>query len=392
MTGCPLLANIHPAGRLWLLIQLQGSILSTLRLEQDGDDTEIIRATFRSVVQHGTMLIGSICLFDAMMFYSVNDSQWWWALCVGLFCFPMYYFMDWKRPFPVFIAALAITLSITIAYCVHIALRFGVGINFHYKLIAIIPLIAVSGRLSERAKWFWIIASTLAIVALDHRIVTQSAVIAIDTPVEVFMRALNFGIPIVTIAALFMYYFKLVARQQALLKEHATTDPLTGLMNRRRLREVWTQAEHDGRRGSFPLSIVLCDVDHFKAINDNHGHEAGDEVLRKLGRLIPGEVRIGDSVCRWGGEEFLLLLPHSDQASAAATANRIRETIAATPLSIGSQTLNVTVTMGVATLVGNEKFEAAAHRADVALYDGKKAGRNRVVIAEAYYPDVVSAA
>lgn len=363
--------------------------MSDVKIEQYGDDTEIIRATFRSVVQRGTLLIGGICLFDSLMFLGIGDPQWWWGLCVALLCFPMYYFMDLKRPFPVFVTALAVIIALTVWYCAHIALRFGSGINFHYKLIAIVPLIAVSGRMSLRMKWFWIMVSTAAMVALDHQVAMASDVMAVHPMIAMLMRGLNFGIPIVVLAALFMHYFKLVAQQQALLKEHATTDPLTGLMNRRRLREIWAQATK-GRRGGFPLSIILCDVDRFKTINDTFGHEIGDQVLRKLAQMLPREVRATDSVCRWGGEEFLLLLPRADSAQTMATANRIREIIASTPLKVGPHKLHVTVTMGVATLESDEKFEAAAHRADIALYEGKVSGRNRVVAAAGQYPDAPS--
>ena len=131
---------------------------------------------------------------------------------------------------------------------------------------------------------------------------------------------------------------------------------------------------------------MLCDVDRFKTLNDTYGHEIGDAVLRKLGELLRNEVRLTDSVCRWGGEEFLLL-PHSDSVQAVATANRIIENIANTLMRIGPHSLSITITMGVATLKDDEKFESAAHRADVALYTGKAAGRNRVIAAAAHYPD-----
>lgn len=360
--------------------------------EATGEDTEIIRSTFRLVVQLGAVLISAICMFDSVMFYLVGDPQWWWGTCLGLACIPAYFLMDVRRSFGVFVTTLLLMLVTTVWYCAHIALRWGGDINYHYKLLAIVPLVAVSGRLSLRTKWIWILACTAGLVVLDHRVNEVAHVFPASNSIKALMEALNFGVPILTMAALVMHYFKLVARQQAQLNEHATTDPLTGLMNRRRLREVWAHAEHEGRRGSFPLSIVLCDVDHFKAINDKYGHDMGDQVLRKLGQLIPREVRMDDSVCRWGGEEFLLLLPHSDQVTAMSTANRIRETIATTPIQVGAQVLNVTVTMGVATFVDNEKFEAVAHRADVALYAGKVAGRNRVMAAEASYPSAASAA
>lgn len=357
-----------------------------------GEDTEITRRTFRLVVQRSTLLVAVVCLFDSLMFLSIGDSQWWWCMSLSTLCIPAYFLFDPKRSFPLFLVAVIIFISVITWYCAHVALRFGGGINFHFKLIAVIPLLAVSGRLNVSAKWVLIISFTAYMIWLDHRVTMSPNSLLISPFVAMFMRALNLGIPILTMAALVMRYFQLVAQQQSMLKEHATTDPLTGLMNRRRLREVWTIAEAEGRRGSFPLSIVLCDVDRFKLINDTHGHDAGDEVLRQLGHLLRQELRITDSVCRWGGEEFLLLLPHSDSVQAMHTANRIRENIAAAPIKVGDQTLSITITMGVATLQEQEKFEAATHRADVALYAGKVAGRNQVIAAAVKYPETRSAA
>lgn len=357
-----------------------------------GEDTETIRTTFRLVVQRSTIFVAIVCLFDSMMFYSIGDSQWWWCLSLSLFCIPTYYLVGLKRSFPVFLAAVLVFIAVITWYCAHVALRFGSGINFHFKLLAIAPLIAVSGRLNLRTKWILIVLFTAWMIWLDHRVTMTPNSPLINPMTAAFMRALNFGIPTLTMAALVLRYFQLVTQQQAMLNEHATTDPLTGLMNRRRLREVWALAEAEGRRGSYPLTLVLCDVDRFKSINDTYGHEVGDEILRKLGQILRREVRLTDSVCRWGGEEFLLLLPHSDSVQTMATANRIRENIAGTALKIGSHDLTITITMGVATFKDNEKFEAAVHRADVALYAGKAAGRNRVIAAAAHYPDVTSAA
>lgn len=360
--------------------------------DKAGEDTETIRTTFRLVVQRSTLFVAIVCLFDALMFYSIGDTQWWWCMSLSFFCIPTYYLVDLKRPFPVFLAAVMIFIAVITWYASHVALRFGSGINFHFKLLAIVPLIAVSGRISLRVKWIVIVLFTAGMIWLDHRVTMTPNSPLLNPLIAAFMRALNYGIPILTMAALVLHYFQLVAQQQALLEKHATTDPLTGLMNRRRLREVWALAEAEGRRGSHPLTLVLCDVDRFKALNDTYGHEVGDEVLRKLGQVLRREVRLTDSVCRWGGEEFLLLLPHADSVQAMATANRIRENIASTTMNAGPHTLNITITMGVATLKDDEKFEAAVHRADVALYAGKAAGRNRVIAAAAHYPDVTSAA
>ena len=353
-------------------------------LEQD---SEIVRATFRLVVQRSTILIAAICLFDAAIFFAVGDPNWWISICMSLICIPAYHATSINRPFPIFLAGVIAVIVIVTSYCAYTGMRYGHGINFHYKMTPIIPLFAVSGRLTLRVKWVLIVVLTLLLAVLDHYVSHEPTSSLTNHDIAAFMRAVNFVVPLLTIAALFIHYFLTVVQQQTQLKEHATTDPLTGLMNRRRLREVWALAEADGRRGGFPLSIALCDVDHFKAINDRYGHEVGDEVLRKLGQALRLELRKTDCVCRWGGEEFLLLLPHSNSVQTVATSTRILENIANTPLKIGSHTISITITMGVATLNADEKFEAAAHRADIALYAGKAAGRNRVIAAAAKYPD-----
>lgn len=352
-----------------------------------GQDSELVRSTFRLVVQRSTILVAIICILDASIFFAVGDPNWWISVCVSLTCIPTYYLTSLKRSFPIFLLGVIIVIAIVSAYCTYTGIRYGHGINFHYKMMPIIPLFAVSGRLPLRLKWILITLLVIVMVVLDYSVSHTPTTTLVSDRVAVFMRAINFSVPLMTIAALFIHYFLMVVQQQNQLKEHATTDPLTGLMNRRRLREVWALAEADGRRGGFPLSIALCDVDHFKAINDRYGHEVGDEVLRILGQALRQELRMTDSVCRWGGEEFMLLLPHSDSVQTVVTANRILNSIANTPLKIGSHTISITITMGVATLKADEKFEAAAHRADIALYAGKAAGRNRVIAAAAKYPD-----
>lgn len=371
---------------------MMGFVMKLLKPETLGQDSDIVRATFRLIVQRCALIAIAICLLDAGVFISIGDPQWWICIAVSLACIPAYYSATPNRSFPVFLLGLVTIISIGIAYCIHFGLRYGHGINYHYKLIPIIPLVAVSGRLTVQAKWILLTVMTAGLMVLDYYVSHAPTSPLVGPDLAIALRALNFCIPILNITALFTHYFLIVYRQQTTLNLHATTDPLTGLMNRRRLREVWVLAEAEGRRGSFPLSIVLCDVDRFKVINDTYGHEVGDEVLRQLGHLLRKELRITDSVCRWGGEEFLLLLPHSDSAQALHTANRICENIAAATMQIGDLSLNITITMGVATLQNDEKFEAAANRADAALYEGKTAGRNRVIAAATHYPEVTSAA
>jgi two-component system cell cycle response regulator len=168
--------------------------------------------------------------------------------------------------------------------------------------------------------------------------------------------------------------------------ELAAIDALTGLGNRRffekQLAETLERAAHGGRS----LSLMMIDVDHFKDINDRHGHEAGDHVLRSLAQRIKGVLRRSDPVCRFGGEEFLVLLPDTSLAIAERVAERIRAAIEATPFRLdaeGAQTIPVTISIGLAERGVDANAEALLRRADRALYASKTAGRNRVTVAAA---------
>ena len=159
------------------------------------------------------------------------------------------------------------------------------------------------------------------------------------------------------------------------LAEQATTDPLTGIANRRLLEDELERMIAQAHRYGLPLSIVLMDLDHFKAVNDEHGHDTGDRVLVETVERIKTLVRDADLLARWGGEEFLLLAPHTDHEAACALAERCRAAIGRSPMEVGE----VTASFGVATLDAADDARALFRRADLALYTAKQEGRDRVV-------------
>lgn len=164
------------------------------------------------------------------------------------------------------------------------------------------------------------------------------------------------------------------------LADAATHDPLTGLLNRRAVHERVSREEARARREKSPVAVALFDIDHFKRVNDRFGHAAGDEVLRVVGRLVAADVRPYDLAARWGGEEFLLVLPGADAAAALATAERLRRRIETAEVRLPDGPLPVTISGGVAAAVPDEGivFDALVARADSALYRAKEEGRNRV--------------
>jgi two-component system, cell cycle response regulator len=166
----------------------------------------------------------------------------------------------------------------------------------------------------------------------------------------------------------------------------ALTDPLTGLYARRygeaHLDELIDRVNQDGASAA----VMLFDIDHFKRVNDTHGHDAGDDVLRELAARTKHSVRSVDLAARWGGEEFVVVMPETDLANAAAVAERLRLAVANEPFTVKATgaKLGVTISIGVAAAIaGGDHRDRLLKRADDALYSAKSAGRNRVIIRSA---------
>jgi two-component system cell cycle response regulator len=163
----------------------------------------------------------------------------------------------------------------------------------------------------------------------------------------------------------------------------ATTDSLTGLLNRRAFLESTGRELARAKRYNDRLSVVLLDVDHFKQINDKRGHAAGDLVLSALGKLLNNTLRTCDIVARWGGEEFVLVLPSTSIDGAEQTAERVRDLLERADIKdANGDRIPVTASFGVATYSGSENLEQMVDRADRAMYLAKSGGRNRVVCDE----------
>jgi diguanylate cyclase (GGDEF)-like protein/PAS domain S-box-containing protein len=164
------------------------------------------------------------------------------------------------------------------------------------------------------------------------------------------------------------------------LEEMAQTDPLTGANNRRRFSELGGNELVRARRYKRPLSVLLMDIDHFKKVNDTHGHDAGDKVLKRMTTACVGALRTSDVFGRLGGEEFAAVLPEADGPIARTLAERLRLTLANTDVNLGDKVLRFTVSIGCVTIRHEqETLEDLLNRADEALYQAKRMGRNRVV-------------
>jgi diguanylate cyclase (GGDEF)-like protein len=175
-------------------------------------------------------------------------------------------------------------------------------------------------------------------------------------------------------------------RRVTVLEQENITDPLLGVYNRRYLDRRLEQEVARARRYGLPLAVLLLDIDHFKRVNDTHGHPAGDQVLSYLGQLIRSSVREADVAARYGGEELLIIAPNTTPAAAGVLAERIRGHVEAHALVLTNQAgqrleLQITVSVGVAGLSPQTTDgPALVGRADAALYRAKQDGRNRVVV------------
>ena len=168
--------------------------------------------------------------------------------------------------------------------------------------------------------------------------------------------------------------------QISVLSELVSTDALTGLFNFRHFKTV-LQAEMDrSKRSGIPTSLVMVDVDHFKAINDNYGHEAGNLALKSLADILSNEVRTTDIVCRYGGEEFAMVFPETHLNLAVKVADRIRKQISSQPLAIDDAEIKLTVSMGASVYMKFSvlDFNDFVASVDKYLYEAKQSGRNYI--------------
>ena len=164
------------------------------------------------------------------------------------------------------------------------------------------------------------------------------------------------------------------------LKIEVAIDQLTGLASRAHALDTLTTELEELQAGNRPLSLIMADLDHFKDVNDDYGHQIGDQVLIGVAARIQSCVRDIDTVGRYGGEEILIILPQADADMAQLIAERIRLKISSSPIGIEDHLINMTISEGIATMQLSDKVDTLIMRADAALYTAKRTGRNRVVL------------
>jgi diguanylate cyclase (GGDEF)-like protein len=275
-------------------------------------------------------------------------------------------------------AILLMTVEV-ISHTLLVVPTVGWQAGFQYYLFAAVPFTLFNNRFEGKAIIFISVALCIEFLLLSvYTSDRPSNPLLSDALVKLFGRA-NIVISF-TAQGVISYYFRLASIYlEKELEKQAHTDPLTGLYNRRRMLDFLVQQGKLAESGQTSLSVAFVDIDHFKKINDNHGHETGDQILRAVAEFVKRQLRKGDTLARWGGEEFLLLLPHTDLGGARILAEKICRTVAEHVFQIDGKDYAVTLTIGLCEHRNDYPIEESIKFADIALYRGKQAGRNRVM-------------
>jgi diguanylate cyclase len=269
---------------------------------------------------------------------------------------------------------------------IHAALAvrsIGWDSGFHYYLLVMIPVVVISTMKHRSYKYLLSCLVVVLYMVLDHTMRNTAPFHALSAEALSWLRGFNIAVTFSLLFYLSSLYLTLVNKAEKQLRILATTDPLTQLLNRRSFLELADYELTQRKRHLAPLAFVLADIDHFKSINDQHGHAVGDAVLKAVSQVLNQAVREQDSVARWGGEEFLILMPNATLEAASMVAERLREKVSAVEVNVGAQSIKISMTFGVSSHRLEEPVDGPVNRADSALYQGKARGRNQVV-AEAH--------
>jgi diguanylate cyclase len=248
--------------------------------------------------------------------------------------------------------------------------------GFHYYLLMFIPAIVVSS--SPRMAVTLVGLLLMCYLGLDVTQRTLGALQPLPPTGLMLVKWFNIVVVFLMFSAIGRLYVGMVARAEHRLHQLATRDPLTGLFNRRHFQAMADQVVAHARRVGEPVSLVIADVDFFKRVNDVHGHDAGDKVLTQFTEVLGRVFRAQDVLARWGGEEFVVLLPGTDAEGAAAAAERLRCAAEDATVPLPGHVLRFTVSVGYSALRPGEAIADALTRADRSLYAAKSSGRNRV--------------
>lgn len=278
------------------------------------------------------------------------------------------------------------------ARCIYIHWMFSAAIilsdflltdGFRYGLVGVVAGVFFVSLITQTTRGF--------LLAVSAPFALFVACAAVDRPLPELANDIVFYLLAMAIAFVLMAMIRYLRRSEALLEEElmrqATHDSLTGLLNRGRLNELAAREMALARRHGRPLAVLMLDIDRFKLVNDTYGHDVGDMVIRRLADACREQMRTVDHVGRFGGEEFVCILPETDQSAALACAERLRQVMERQRVESARGEVRFTVSIGVALYdSAHGDWDALLKDADTALYRAKQSGRNRVMLADDCLP------
>ncbi len=318
-------------------------------------------------------------------------QQWMLPLFISFYALSgiifTFLFLKTRLLFPrIFYAVLAVCVLFGFFQSVFFILQWqtqavilAIALVVFFALFSLL-LTIFSLKKSPKEVWYFLIAT---IATLTGSMITAMTVFGVLPFYEIGYRAVEIGlsIDVILLSIALAEQFRLLRHEKQIAQRLANLDPLTGLFNRRAFYEQAKLCLYNARRYNKQLSGVLFDIDHFKNINDCYGHSTGDEVIKKTAEIIRKMTRKGDVSARWGGEEFVILLPENSQSEAALLAERLRETIETLTVSTPEGLLTFTVSLGVVQLLDEmDSIDELIRIADMCMYQAKKNGRNQVCV------------
>lgn len=331
---------------------------------------------FWVMVRRVTLLAACVDLAFLVFFLAIDSPLLAWLNLVSIAMYASAYgLLRRRRNLP----ALALIWAEVLAHATLGTLLLGWSSGFHYYLLMFIPAIMVSG--GWRSMIVPLVFLFAAYVGLQMASLALGALAPISATALASLNFFNVAIFFAMASYTARFYYQMVRKTERQLQELATKDTLTGLSNRRHLLELAELEMARARRTGESIAILLADVDDFKHINDQRGHVVGDQVLVHIAQQFRAICRTQDIVARWGGEEFLFLLPATGTEAAAGFAERVRATIGSAPLELAGERIGVSISLGVSTLAAGETLDSGVARADGALYLSKVGGRDRVTVA-----------
>lgn len=261
------------------------------------------------------------------------------------------------------------------------AILIGWGTGFHYFIVGIIPFAIMLPRAGVSVKTAISVTIFIAYATVYFATMEATPPYPVELSIQSILNFMNLGIAFGAFTLLVHYLYTASVDAESTVQSISQTDQLTCLLNRRGMETHLIAARDALDRTGEPYSVILGDLDHFKRVNDEYGHSCGDSVLVAVGQALLDALRSRDVVCRWGGEEFLVLLPGTDSEGMALVAGKLLKSVQEIRVPCGVSFITPTITLGGATAQPGFDGSRLVTAADRALYEGKAAGRNRYVAA-----------